>query len=122
MEMDESPFYNAARRSSATDAVKKANKQAQARRTSMFFPSTSGPTDFPRRRSSALLRRSLMHADHSPMSVWPQARTRSDSRFQVTVVPPTEQIGQNRGRVSVSGIRPRPTSRLPSTDEDDIRL
>ena len=34
----------------------------------------------PRRKSSVLLRRSLMNSEHSPMSVWPKAR-RSDNDF-----------------------------------------
>lgn len=52
-----------------------------------------------RRRSSALLRRSLLTTEHQPRSLWPQARPRSDSRFSVLpVLEGTEESDQRRSR------------------------
>lgn len=66
-----------------------------------------------KRRNSALLRRSLVRREHQPYSVWPQARPRSDSRFNVT---PVGDQGRSR-RVSI-----KPDSRLPSTDETEMTI
>lgn len=42
--------------------------------------------DIKRRRSSALLRKSLQFSDHSPYSVWPASRPRTQSSFQVSPI------------------------------------
>lgn len=56
-----------------------------------------------RRRSSAMLRRSLVASEHQPYSLWPQARPRSESRFAVTpVLEGTERNRQSRYRQSKS--------------------
>jgi hypothetical protein len=88
---------------------------SMARRTSAFclkVPEATGPDAMQRRRSSAMLRKSLQATDHLPYSVWPQARPRSDSRF--TVTPVTEPVNIRVRRASKA-------PRLPSTSESDFR-
>ena len=66
-----------------------------------------------RRRSSVLLRRSLIRSDHQPFSVWPQTRPGSESRFNVTSLAGDSSRPR---RVSI-----KPDSRLPSTDETEMQ-
>ncbi|KAI1295681.1 Uncharacterized protein HDE_05382 [Halotydeus destructor] len=124
------PLAGSSRRDSLfhSEAMRRASRIHQARRTSAFFPNVLQPgnlypADNERRRSSALLKKNLLTTDHLPMSMWPNARPRSslEARFQVTPVP-FEYGVRGRASLNLPQATRRSTSRLASTEESQSNL